>query len=267
VRFDDALGLLPPGWQAALSGCAARPAAGLGGASVFLLPNGAHGRRYLKIACGAGAQPLADEIARTEWLASRHVRVPEFLMKTSTGGVTAVLMTAVPGRKPAPGARDPLAMARAIGHGLARLHALPAVDCPFDEMPRTRLARARAAIDRNEIDGSDFDDRNAGVTPEALYRRLAATVPAPEDVVVVHGDATLENMLISQVGESGFGELGFIDCSDAGRSDRYVDLAVAEMNLREDFGPEAADAFKAACGVRHWDSRKAAYFADLYELF
>jgi aminoglycoside phosphotransferase len=234
----------------------------MGGASVFLLSDGAHGGRYLKFASGPGAQSLADEIARTEWLASRHVRVPQFLMKTCTGDVTAVLMAAVPGRHLTPGATDPPAMVRAIGRGLARLHALPAVDCPFDEMPGTRLARARQAIDRGEVDAAEFDGRNTGVTPEMLYRRLAAAVPAPEDVVVVHGDATLENLLIGPDGE-----LGFIDCGHAGRSDRYLDLAVVEMNLREDFGREAADAFRAAYGLRDWDDRRAAFFADLYELF
>jgi aminoglycoside 3'-phosphotransferase II len=259
VRFDEALRLLPPAWQAVLAGCAAEPAPGMGGASVFLLPDGG---RYLKLANGPGARSLADEIARTEWLASRHVRVPEFLMKTCTGDVTAVLMAAVPGRHLAPGAIDPPAMVRAIGRGLARLHALPAADCPFDEMPRARLARARQAIDRGEVDASGFDGRNAGVTPEVLYRRLAAAVPASEDVVVVHGDATLENMLIGPGGE-----VGFIDCSHAGRSDRYLDLAVVEMNLREDFGRKAADGFKAAYGLRDWDDRKAAFFVDLYELF
>jgi aminoglycoside phosphotransferase len=262
MRFDDALKLLPPDWRVALSGCAAEPAPGMGGASIFRLPDGVDGVRYLKLACGPEAQPLAREIARTEWLASRHIRVPQFLMKTCSADVAAVLMTAVPGRHLTQGAADPSAMVRAIGRGLARLHALPAADCPFDEMPRTRLARARAAIDRAEIDGSDFDGRNAGVTPEALYRRLAAEAPAQEDVVVVHGDATLENMLIGPDGE-----LGFIDCSHAGRSDRYVDLAVAEMSLREESGSALADAFRAACGLRHWDARKAAYFADLYELF
>ncbi len=78
----------------------------------------------------------------------------------------------------------------------------------------------------------------------------------------MHGDATLENMLIGSDGE-----LGFVDCSGAGRSDRYLDLTVVEMNLREEFGREAADGFKTAYGLRDWDDRKAAFFADLYELF
>jgi aminoglycoside phosphotransferase len=239
----------------------------MGGAAVFRVTDPARGCRYLKVARGSEAEPLRQEIARTEWLASRHIRVPEFLMKACTDEVTAVLMTAISGRHLVPGqaaggAGDRPAMVRAIGRGLARLHALPAVDCPFDEMPRTRLARARADIDRNLIDGSQFDDRNAGVTPDMLYRRLAGAVPVPEDVVVAHGDATLENILVGAGGEP-----GFIDCGQAGRSDRYLDLALIEADLRNDFGPDAAEGFLAAYGLREWDDRKAAFYRDLYELF
>jgi aminoglycoside 3'-phosphotransferase-2 len=233
----------------------------MGGAAVFRVSVPDSSCRYLKLARGSEAATLRREIARTEWLASHYMRVPEFLMKGCTDDVTAVLMTAVPGRHLTPGAGDLVASVRAIGRGLARLHALPAADCSFDEMPRTRLARAREAIDRNQVDPSQFDDRNAGVTPEMLYQRLAGAVPAPEDVVVVHGDATLANMLIGPDGE-----LGFIDCANAGRSDRYMDLAVAEMDLRAGFGPEAALDFISAYGIQ-WDDRKAAFFRDLYELF
>lgn len=271
MRFDDALQLLPPNWRAALAGHEAEPAPGMGGASVFRVSDAAGGCRYLKLAGGPDAEPLRQEIARTEWLSSHRILVPEFLMKTCTDEVTAVLMTAVPGRHlsghqasghPAPRPGDLAAAVCTIGRGLARLHALPAAGCPFDEMPRTRLRRARAAIDRNLIDAGEFDDSNAGVTPTALYQRLAGTIPEREDIVVVHGDATLENMLVGADGE-----LGFIDCGHAGRSDRYVDLALVEADLREVFGHDAAEGFTAAYGIRRWDDRKAAFFRDLYEFF
>jgi len=262
MRFEDAVRLLPPEWQAALAGHAVEPASGMGGATVFRVSDPAGGCRYLKLACGPEAEPLRREMARTGWLAQRHVRVPEFLMKVCTEKITAVLMTAVPGRHLSPGTGDLPAALRTIGRGLARLHAVPAAGCPFDEMPRTRLQRAREDIDRNLIDPSAFDDRNAGITPMMLYRRLADAVPACEDIVVVHGDATLANMLIGPDGE-----LGFIDCGHAGRSDRYVDLAVVEAELRAGFGDDAAEGFIAAYGIHEWDERKAAFFRDLYELF
>jgi aminoglycoside 3'-phosphotransferase II len=262
MRFEDAVQLLPPEWQAALAGHAVEPAPGMGGAAVFRISDPTGNCRYLKLACGPDAEPLRQEIARTGWLSGHHVCVPEFLMKVCTQKVTAALMTAVPGRHLSPGAGDLPAALHTIGRGLARLHAVPAADCPFDEMPTTRLQRAREAIDRNLIDASAFDDRNAGITPAALYRRLAGAVPAREDIVVVHGDATLANMLIGPDGE-----LGFIDCGHAGRSDRYLDLAVVEAELRAGFGPAAAQGFIAVYGIHEWDERKAAFFSDLYELF
>jgi aminoglycoside phosphotransferase len=263
LRFEQAVRLLPPGWQAVLAGREAKLVQeGMGGATVFRLPDAQGGDRYLKLASGPAAGPLAQEMARTEWLSRHHVRVPELLMKTCTDHVAAVLMTAVAGRHLAPGDSDAPASARAIGRGLARLHAAPAADCPFDETLPTRMRRARAAIDRNLIDASAFDSRNAGVSPAKLYERLMRMVPADEDVVVVHGDATLSNLLILPDDE-----LGFIDCGHAGRSDRYVDLALVEAELRTGFGPDAARSFVAACGVRAWDARKAAFFMDLYELF
>lgn len=269
LRLDEALRRLPSCWRAAVAGCAIEPAAGMGGAPVFRLSDERGGCRYLKLAWGREAQRLRAEIARTEWLASRHVRVAEFLMKTCTDEVVACLMTAVPGRsltsEPAGTTTFDLpAAARAIGRGLARLHGVPVADCPFDEMPRIRLARAFDDIAHGRIDASQFDDRNAGVAPDTLYRRLAGIVPvaADDDIVVVHGDATLDNMLIGPDGE-----LGFLDCGHAGRSDRYLDLAVVEMDLHAAFGRDSVEAFIAAYGIRHWDDRKAAFFRDLYELF
>jgi aminoglycoside phosphotransferase len=271
LRFDDALQLLPPSWRTTLAGHEVEPMSGMGGASVFRVSDAAGGCRYLKLASGPDADPLRQEITRTEWLSSNHIRVPEFLMKAFTDEVAAVLMTPVPGRHlsghqasghPPPRPGDLAAMVRTIGRGLARLHSLPAADCPFDETPRIRLRRARAAIDRNLIDASEFDDRNAGITPAALYQRLDETIPEREEIVVVHGDATLENMLIGVDGE-----LGFVDCGHAGRSDRYLDLALVEADLRGAFGRDAAEGFTAAYGIRRWDDRKAAFFRDLYEFF
>lgn len=265
LRFEDVVRLLPPRFRSALRNHAATPSPGMGGASVFRVSGPAGDCHYLKVACGPEAEALADEIARTRWLSSRGIRVPRFVMTAATGMVTACLMTAVPGRPPAHGGRHGAnAAVHAIGRGLARLHAVPGADCPFDEMPATRLARARHDIDRGLIDGSGFDARNAGVTPAALYRRLASTVPATAeaDVVVVHGDATLANMLIGPDGE-----LGLIDCGRAGRSDRYVDLAVAEMEVSATFGRDAARALVTAYRLGAWDDRRAAFFRDLYELF
>ena len=262
LRFENVVRLLPPDWQAALAGDEVEPMLGMGGALVFRVLDPAGGRKYLKLASGLGVQPLTQEMARTEWLSSHHIRVPRFLKKICTRRITAVLMTAVAGRHLTLDTDDLLGTVRTMGQGLARLHSAPSANCPFDETPQTRLERAREAIEQNLLDASQFDGRNSGVTPSMLYQRLVSAIPACEDIVVVHGDATLSNMLIGPDGE-----LGFIDCGHSGRSDRYVDLAVIEAELLTEFGRDAAECFKDAYGIREWDDRKAAFFRDLYELF
>jgi aminoglycoside phosphotransferase len=261
LRFENVVELLPPDWQASLAGDEVHPILGMGGALVFRVLDRAGGCKYLKAACGLGAQRLTRELARTEWLSSHHIRVPRFLVKISTQRVNAVLMTAVPGRHLTLDTDNLLAAVRSIGRGLARLHGLPSANCPFDETPHTRLERAREAIEKNLI-ASQFDDRNCGFTASMLYQRLDSAIPACEDIVVVHGDATLSNMLIGSDGE-----LGFIDCGHSGRSDRYVDLAVIEAELLTEFGRDAAECFNYAYGIRAWDDQKAAFFRDHYELF
>src|SRR5262249_11050874 len=147
-----------------------------------------------------------------------------------------------------------------IARVLASLHALPVLTCPFDETLQVRLDRARARVGAGEIDPGEFDERNAGVTPADLYARLEANVPQREALVVTHGDATLSNLILGPDGQ-----VGFIDCSHAGRADRYVDLTLLAAEFAERFGAEARDTFVAAYGELRWDDSKAEFYRDLYE--
>jgi aminoglycoside phosphotransferase len=117
LRFETVVELLPPDWQAALAGDEVQPILGMGGALVFRVLHRAGGCKYLKAACGLSAQLLTQEIARTEWRSSHHMRVPRFLVKISTQRVNAVLMTAVPGRHLTLDTDDLLAAVRSIGRG------------------------------------------------------------------------------------------------------------------------------------------------------
>jgi aminoglycoside phosphotransferase len=149
----------------------------------------------------------------------------------------------------------------ALGRALAKLHALPAAECPFDESLAVRLAQAQQAVARGEVDAGHFDSRNRGVTPEAILARLTRA-PPEEDFVVAHGDASLSNMIVAPDGA-----VGFIDCGHAGRADRYLDLAVTAAEIAEYFGRRSVSLFADAYGARRWHARKAAFYSDLYELF
>jgi aminoglycoside 3'-phosphotransferase-2 len=232
---------------------------GMSDARVFRVAEVGHPPRYLKMARDAAVAVLREEIARTQWLAARGVCVPHILRVDDRRDRVIVSMSAVPGISADADPLPPMQLAEALASGLARLHALSVADCPFDETLGMRLQRAADAVAAGEVDREEFESRNADTPPAALLARLQAE-RLSEDIVVVHGDATLANMLVGADGH-----LAFVDCGHAGRGDRYVDLAVLAADLAERYGAEAAVHFARAYG--RWDDAKARYFADLYELF
>jgi aminoglycoside phosphotransferase len=171
-------------------------------------------------------------------------------------------MTALPGRHPQD-ARMPLPeLMRQLAEGLRKLHSIPARDCPFDETVAARLARARAAIAEGLVDPEYFSERNHGLAPQAIYARLIRTVPEYEDIVVVHGDATFDNLLIDDAAN-----VGFIDCGHAGRGDRHLDLATIVADIDSYLGPDCIPLFACSYGHAAFDALKLEFFNDLYELF
>jgi len=254
---------LPATWLADVDCAAAvRIQTGMSGAQVWRIASGRHKReRYLKIAEGEAGQALRREIERTAWLAARNVRVPEILCTHDGVGIVALLTGAVAGMPADQAVLAPSALVAALGRALAGFHGLPAANCPFNETARVRLERARHLIVQGRIEASEFADRNRRLSPGTLLQRLANRIPA-EELVVAHGDATLSNMIIDTDGT-----VGFVDCGHCGRADRYLDLAVAAQDIGERFGATEAKAFARAYGETDWDTAKAGFFADLYELF
>jgi len=217
---------------------------------------------YLKAAPPAALAELRNEIERTRWLSARSVRVPEILDVFDDGRLGVALMTALPGCHPHQAALPIADMVAHLARGLRALHALATADCPFDETTAARLMRARTMIAEGRVDAEDFDDRNLRRSPRELYDRLATDAPRiAEDSVLVHGDATFDNLLID-----GGGNLGFIDCGHAGRGDRYLDLQTVTSDIEEHFGPQWVEPFARNYGIA-LDPAKLHFFDDLYELF
>ncbi len=249
------------GWQDLARARLAPLAEGMSDAAVFRVSEGERPARYLKTARGPAAAALREEIARTRWLAQHRVRVPDILRADDRADRVVMLTAAVAGVAADVSPLPADQLADALARGLKALHALPVAECPFDETLKVRLARAAAAVAAGEVYADEFAPRNANVVPEALLARLRREQPA-EDIVVVHGDATLSNIFVG-----GDGSIGFIDCGNAGRGDRYVDLAVLMADIGDTLGPQAAARFAQKYGASGLDGAKARYFADLYELF
>ena len=234
---------------------------GMSEAVVYRATRNGHLSRYVKVAVDTAAPALRDEIARTQWLAAHGMSVPLLLRIEDRDDGLAVLMADMAGQ-PADFSTLPTPrLIAALAQAVTALHALPPAECPFDETLDTRLRRAKLSVDAGDIDPADFEPGNRGTAPAGLLHRLRAARPV-EDIVVVHGDAMLNNIMIGEDGA-----VGFIDCGNAGRGDRYVDLALLHADIVAHRGEAAGEQFLAAYGGHPWDAETARYFLDLYELF
>jgi aminoglycoside 3'-phosphotransferase-2 len=236
-------------------------ASGMSGATVIRVVQPGRSDRFAKIADAATADALRNEVTRTAWLWARGITVPRVLRVNEQLGGYAVLMDAVPGTSADISSLPVPQLVGALAKALAALHRLPPDDCPFDETLSTRLSRAVAAVAAGEIDIAEFEPRNRDIAPEMLLARLTAQQRA-EDIVVVHGDATLSNLIVDTDGN-----VGFIDCGNAGRGDRYIDLALLAADIEGHYGADARRDFIATYGEGNWDVAKSSYYLDLYELF
>jgi aminoglycoside 3'-phosphotransferase II len=255
---------LPASWQRTLEAFHFEPIKrGMSEAQLFRLRGAASEEFYLKLSPPDGLTDFRAEVERTQWLFGQGVRVPEVLDVCDDGHASAAaLMTAVSGSHPQ-GSRQLVAnVIRDLARGLQSLHSLAITDCPFDETTSVRLARARTMIEEDRISTEEFAERNRGRSPQAIYEQLLATSPQAEDIVVVHGDAKFDNLLIDDEGN-----LGFIDCGHAGRGDRYLDLEAVTSDIDEYFGASWVEKFALDYGEGELDPAKLRFFSDLYELF
>jgi aminoglycoside 3'-phosphotransferase II len=263
LRLQGLIRRLPRAWQSELAHGDVEPVGvGMSAASVFRLHREGADTRYLKVADGAEADALRDEIARTGWLGAQGIRVPAILRAFDNGTLVAMIARAMPGVPPDEAVLPARSLVTSLADAFARLHAIPASTCPFDESTAVRLARACASIARDDIDAGQFHRRNAHVTPQRLLDRIVSRLPTGEDTVVVHGDATFENLLIAEDGT-----IGFIDCGHVGRGDRYIDLALVAGGIADHLGRGWIAPFVQRYGLARWDAKKARLFSDLYELF
>jgi aminoglycoside 3'-phosphotransferase II len=232
--------------------------AGMSGAEVCRVRG--EPERYLKIGRGRQAGVIRDEAARTATLRQLGAPVAAADLFTDGKRSAALLMNALPGAPANFSQLSPEVVVRAAAGALRALHDLPIDNFGFDERVVVRLARAKRDIAGGDVNPQHFEARNKNTAPALLHAKLKATIP-PETFVVVHGDATLDNIIIADDEK-----IGFIDCGRAGLADAYTDLAVMTGDIAERFGPEWVEPFMKAYGAE-LDPSKAAYFSDLYEFF
>jgi aminoglycoside 3'-phosphotransferase II len=207
---------------------------------------------------------LSAEADRLRWLGD-HVPVPEVVAADSDGNHEWLVLTALSGSDAtSPDHLDPEGLVRLLGECLRRFHDLaPAPSCPFDATTDTDLVRAKERAAAGRVDEDDFEPIFAGMTASALYDLLVASRPAgDDDLVVLHGDYCVPNVIVD-----GGVLSGYVDVGRAGVGDRHRDLGIAARSIAQNFGGHAVGAFMDAYGVDRPDLARLDFFVMLDEFF
>jgi aminoglycoside 3'-phosphotransferase-2 len=210
---------------------------------------------------GDAGDAIADEAARLEWLATTGVSCPRVVAYHTARRATWLVMTRLPGSDLTAAGLPPAQTVAIAAAALQTLHALDPSTCPFDARTAVRLAQARARTAAGLIDPEDFDDERQDISPYALLAQLDRMRPATEDLVVTHGDACLDNLIVA---DGGFA--GFIDVGRLGVADRHQDLALAVRDISSDYGKDWGERFLAAYGGTV-DRAKLEFYKVLDEFF
>jgi aminoglycoside 3'-phosphotransferase II len=121
-------------------------------------------------------------------------------------------------------------------------------------------------MDAGHVREDDFDDIRLGRRATDLFAELLSMVPAREDLVLVHGDFCLPNVLLTTFGER-VDVTGLIDCGRAGIGDRHQDLALAIRSLTYNLGPASVAPFLSAYDGPRIDEGTLEFFTILDEFF
>lgn len=195
------------------------------------------------------------EAAVLQWLSGK-VNVPQVVLTAQDAQQEYMITRAAPGVPLAALLEDEDRALAVFQEALRQLQAIDISGCPFDSSAAVRLRELAFLVSRGLID-EDYDlSPWPGLhTPQDLLDRLHATIP-DEELVFSHGDLGDSNIFVHN------NELHFIDLGRGGKADRWLDIAFAHRNLREEVSAAAA-----ARLLRSDAAAKRAFFEQLDELF
>lgn len=212
---------------------------------------------------GEGADELEAESARLAWLDGR-VAAPE-LLAFERHDARAWLVTAALDGSPASEPHqlvDGAALATALAGAVRSVHDLDPATCPFDVGLAWRTHEAERRVASGRVDPARFEPAYQRYSPERLLSLWRASDGGAEDAVVVHGDVTLDNVLVDDGRVT-----GLVDWGRCGVADRYVDLALVARSLARVAGPDVVFAFFEAYGLDGPDLAKVDFYVLADEFF
>jgi streptomycin 3"-kinase len=245
-----------------------RVAQGESGDGVFRRSDGA---AYGKIAHGDRAAALDEERERNTWASTMGLSVPRVLDWIVSDHGACLVTAPLPGVPASTLSSSPLRRAwPSLVRQLARFHALPVSNCPFDRRLSRMLVRAADVVARDAVNPDFLAPEDKSTPARTLLAQVQAEVPLrltqeARDLVVCHGDACLPNFLVDP---DSLQCTGTLDLGRAGVADRYADLALLTANARESWASDtvavAADAeLFTILGIAGPDSDRLAFYLRL----
>ncbi|MGH3099254.1 MAG: aminoglycoside 3'-phosphotransferase [Streptosporangiales bacterium] len=219
-------------------------------------------RRFVKWAPAGSGIDLGAEGARLRWAAD-FTQVPRVLGEGAGRNGAWLVTEALPGTMAVSDRwkQEPRTAVAGIGAGLRAMHdALPVSACPFSWSAADRLADTYRRAERGQIDPSSWHPEHRHLTLQRALDVLA-DAPAPDRVVVCHGDACAPNTLLDDRGRC----TGHVDLGELGVGDRWADLAVATWSATWNYGPGWEGPLLEAYGV-HPDHDRIRYYRLLWDL-
>ena len=208
---------------------------------------------------------LAGEAERMAWLAP-FVSVPAVVATGSDGDLEWLVTEALSGSDATDAAHghNAVSLVRLLGQGLRQLHdQVPVNGCPFDASTDTDLDRARQRLEAGRVDEADFEGLHRGLSAAKLYELMLASRPVDrDDLVVLHGDYCVPNVIVDQGTVS-----GYVDLGRCGVGDRHRDLAIGARSIARNFGGDAVGLFMDAYGLDAPRLARLDFFAMLDEFF
>ncbi len=223
------------------------------------------------------SEPVSEEsenhLSMLRWLDGK-VPAPRVLEAVERDGFRWTLMTRISGEMSCANCyrSDPHRLVRVLAEAMKDLWTVDVSGCPVDQSPKAKLLRAKAIVEKGQVDMALVDPETFGEngfpSPAALLAWLEANAPSFEPVLT-HGDFCLPNIFLEDWAFS-----GFLDLGRSGVGDKWTDIAICWRTLRDNFGGHYGEAvpgfhpdelFKALEIEK--DENKLRYYLLMDELF
>jgi aminoglycoside phosphotransferase len=151
---------------------------------------------------------------------------------------------------------------------IRKFHTLPIDGVPFNYQTKQKIKEASNRVREGLVKTQYFEREFKGMSASDVYQLMLSYKQGEDDIVLCHGDVSMPNMIIDENKK-----IGYIDVSQIGACNRYLDIAIGLRSLRYNLEAlnrtlttEYIELFKNAYGIERIDKKKLMFYILLDEL-